>query len=107
MRIVGTRLVVVLVIVLAGAAFLGYEFYGAYQAIRDPASAPPIPTTRVDGREVVVFTTITSDKLPAAIKEVEGKVAASVTGRQAFTLDLTSTDFMTLISLPTGASART
>src|SRR5258708_35648381 len=106
MRIVGTALVVVLVIGLGGAAFLGYEFYGAYQAMRGPASAPPIPTTRVDGREVVVFTTITSDKLPAAIKEVEGKVATSVTGRQAFTLDLSSTDIMALISSRAGDSAR-
>ena len=51
-----------------------------------------------DGRDVVVFTTITSDKLPGAIKDVEGKVDKNVSGRQAFTLDLSGTDLMALIS---------
>ena len=81
MKIIGTLLVLILVVIVAGAAVLGYEFYGTYQALRNPAAAPPIPTTRVDGRDVVVFTTITSDKLPAAIKGVEGKVDTSVSGR--------------------------
>ena len=92
--------------VVAGAAFIGYEFYGAIQAMRNPASAPPIPTTRVDGQDVVVFTTISSDKLPAAIKDAEGKVDKNVSGRQAFTLDLSGTDLLALISSRAGASAK-
>ena len=84
----------------------GYEFYGAIQALRNPASAPPIPTTRIDGRDVVVFTTITSDKLPAAIKDAEGKVDQNVSGRQAFTLDLSGTDIMALISARAGSSGQ-
>jgi hypothetical protein len=83
MRIIGCLLVVILLVVVAGAAFVGYEFYGAIQAMRNPASAPPIPTTRVDGQDVVVFTTISPDKLPTAIKDAEGKVDKNVSGRQA------------------------
>jgi lysophospholipase L1-like esterase len=106
MRIIGTGLVLILVVVIAGAAFLGYELNGAYQAIRDPASAPPVPTTRVEGRDVVVFTTISSDKLPAAIKDAQGKVDQNVGSRQAFTLELSGTDLMALISARAGDSAR-
>jgi len=106
MRIIGTALVVILVIVVAATAFLGYELYGAYQAMRNPASAPPLPTTRIDGREVVVFTTITSDKLPTAIKDAQNKVDKNVNGRQAFTLDLSGTDLMALISAEAGDSAK-
>jgi hypothetical protein len=103
-----TGFIVIFVVVIAGAAFLGYEFYGAYQAIRDPALAPPLPTTKVDGRDVdvVVFTTITSEKLPAAINDAQGKVDQNVGGRQAFTLNLSDTDLMALISARAGDSAR-
>src|SRR5450755_2616559 len=106
MRIIGTALVVILLIVVAGGAFLGYEFYGAMQAMRNPASAPPIPTTRIGGQDVVVFTTITPDRLPTAIKDAEGKVDENVSGRQAFILDLSGTDLMALISARAGDSAR-
>src|SRR5438445_4985857 len=105
MKIIGPALVVILVVVVAATAFLGYQFYGAYQAMRNPASAPPMQTTRIEGREVVVFTTITSDKLPAAIKDAQGKVDKNVSGRQAFTLDLSGTDLMALISAEAGDSA--
>ena len=107
MRLVGTALIVILVLLVAAVAYVGYEFYGAYQAMRNPASAPPIPTTRVDGREVLVFTTISTDKLPSAIKDAEGKVDQNVSGRQAFTLDLSGTDLMALISSRAGASGQT
>src|SRR5258708_18755523 len=106
MRIIGTALIVILVIVVAATAYRGSELYGAFQAMRNPASAPPLPTTRIDGREVVVFTTITSDKLPAATKDAQNKVDKNVSGRQAFTLDLSGTDLMALISAEAGDSAR-
>lgn len=106
MRLIATALVIILLLVVAGAAFLGYEFYGAIQAMRNPSSAPPNPTTRINGQEVVVFTAITADKLPAAIKDAEGKVDQNVSGRQAFTLDLSGTDILALISARAGDSAR-
>src|SRR6266851_2654708 len=106
MRIIATALVIVLLAVVAGAVFLGYEFYGAIQAMQNPAAAPPNPTTRIEGREVVVFTTITTEKLPAAIKDAEGKVDQNVSGRQAFTLDLSGTDILALASARAGDTAR-
>jgi hypothetical protein len=67
-------------------AFLGYEFFGALQVVRNPAAAPPVPTTQVNGKEVVVFTSIAADKLPTPIKEAEGKLDQNVSGRSAFSL---------------------
>src|SRR5579859_50964 len=106
MRSIATALVIVLLVIVAGAAFLGYELYGAIQAMRNPASAPPNPTTRIDGQDVVVFTTITADRLPAAIKDANGKVDTQVSGRQAFTLDLSGTDILALVSTRAGDAAR-
>jgi lysophospholipase L1-like esterase len=55
---------------------------------------------------VVVFTTIAADKLPAAIGEVEGKLSQNVVGHQAFTLELTGTDLMALITDRAGEVAK-
>ncbi|MBI4491944.1 MAG: SGNH/GDSL hydrolase family protein [Chloroflexi bacterium] len=106
-RIVVFALSLIVLAVVGGAVFLGYNFYVAYRALQNPGAAPSAPTVRVDGREVAVLTAISPEKLPEAIKEAEAKLNTEVAGKQAFALELTGTDLMALLSAQAGERAST
>jgi lysophospholipase L1-like esterase len=90
MRFVFLTFKLVFVAVLAIALFVGVQVYFAYQAMTSP-SAVAAPLTRIDAAQ-----------LPGAISDAQRKLDTQVANKQAFSLELSGTDLMALLTAQAG-----